>query len=136
MAVNEKINNQLMPYPSSKNIYNPLSPPLHSYIKLNIYITALRAAPAPNRPSGPADQAYEAKPRWRREAPKPDQDYEAKPRWRHEVPKPPARERRAWRGATSTLRVSIIGSRFARLVLRVVPLVLRFSTRRLRLRSF
>ena len=53
------------------------------------HLTALRAAPAPNRPFGPADQAYEAKPRWRREAPKPDQDYEAKPRWRHEVPKPP-----------------------------------------------
>ena len=56
---------------------------------MNIYITALRAGPPIIRPFGPADQAYEAKPRWRREAPKPDQDYEAKPRWRHEVPKPP-----------------------------------------------
>ena len=41
-----------MPYPSSKNIYNPLSPSTHRLIEMNQNITALRAGPPSSGPSG------------------------------------------------------------------------------------
>ena len=49
---NEKINNQLISYPSSQNIYNPLSPSTNIHIRIKDNITALRAGPPHHGPLG------------------------------------------------------------------------------------